>query len=447
MRNPLLKQELTARQKEVLSLLRKGFTNSEICKVLNISENTVKVHLSKIYKAMDVTNRTEAASLEMEDEKPAEASSEVKILFVHKDISDNPEMNRLCFTLIENLHRFHLFHIQKSSEDTDSANFTYRIVVTETLGVKPTLYLSLYRRHSTDILWTSSQKVDESSDIEFLASQITIQLLRQQKIDAAKSFALGENATPRWWFACNYADMKMDCRCQESFDTCTQELEALCAEKNAHPYTAFMLARVYYTAITESWIDPRAYTLKLQKLACTAMRDNPYSCYSQFMMAFFNILVGNKKDAITYLMQIADANPQDVLARRILSQVYLLTGQEAKALELINDSERYAPDLANDPNQIIPKAFIYLLLKKYDECENLVMQAAYIRPESPYPRLFAIVCNVVKGNMAAVEMHKKEFLKYHPNFNLPDILSLLKGIDPAKQQALISIMESVFSPK
>ena len=447
MRNPLLKQELTARQKEVLSLLRKGFTNSEICKVLNISENTVKVHLSKIYKAMDVTNRTEAASLGMTENHVSEESSEVKVLVVQKDVFDHPEMNRLCFTIIENLHRFHLFQIQKSEEDSVEGNFTYRIVVSGTLGTKPTLYLSLYRQNSTEILWTDSQKVDGHSDVEFLASQMTILLLRQQKIDAAKNFSLGEKGSPHWWYACNFAELKMDCRCQESFDTCTQELEALCAEKNAHPYTAFMLARVYYTAITESWIDPRAYTLKLQKLACTAMRDNPYSCYSQFMMAFFNILVGNKKDAITYLLQISEANPQNILARRILSQVYLLTAQESKALELINDTERYAPDLANDPNQIIPKAFIYLLLKDYDACENLALQAAYIRPESPYPRLFAIVCNVVKGNMAAVEMHKKEFLKYHPNFNLPDILSLLKGIDPAKQQTLISIMESVFSPK
>ena len=42
-------QELTARQKEILSLLRKGLTNNEICKTLNISANTVKAHLANIY--------------------------------------------------------------------------------------------------------------------------------------------------------------------------------------------------------------------------------------------------------------------------------------------------------------------------------------------------------------------------------------------------------------
>ena len=81
-------------------------------------------------------------------------------------------------------------------------------------------------------------------------------------------------------------------------------------------YTAFVLTKLYYTAITESWIDSRVYFPKIQHLACSAMRESPYLCHSQFMMALFNILAGNKKEAIIYLLQISDANPQNVLARR-----------------------------------------------------------------------------------------------------------------------------------
>ena len=57
---------LTSRQKEILSLLRKGLTNSEICRALNISANTVKVYLANIYKALEVTNRTEAVSTDIQ---------------------------------------------------------------------------------------------------------------------------------------------------------------------------------------------------------------------------------------------------------------------------------------------------------------------------------------------------------------------------------------------
>ena len=52
---------LTPRQHEIAELISKGLTNREICRVLKISENTVKAHLRAVFRTLDVTNRTEAA--------------------------------------------------------------------------------------------------------------------------------------------------------------------------------------------------------------------------------------------------------------------------------------------------------------------------------------------------------------------------------------------------
>lgn len=51
---------LTQRQQEVLQLLAKGETNKDISRHLNVSENTVKVHVTAILKALGVSNRTQA---------------------------------------------------------------------------------------------------------------------------------------------------------------------------------------------------------------------------------------------------------------------------------------------------------------------------------------------------------------------------------------------------
>jgi len=51
---------LTGRQAEVAELLSRGLTNSEISSALKIAEGTVKAHISAIFDALDVTNRTEA---------------------------------------------------------------------------------------------------------------------------------------------------------------------------------------------------------------------------------------------------------------------------------------------------------------------------------------------------------------------------------------------------
>lgn len=54
---------LTERQREVLQLLSEGKSNKQICRDLDLSEGTVKVHLNAIYRVLGVANRTEAALL------------------------------------------------------------------------------------------------------------------------------------------------------------------------------------------------------------------------------------------------------------------------------------------------------------------------------------------------------------------------------------------------
>ena len=54
---------LTARQIEVLSLAAQGKSNPAIARHLGIVEGTVKLHMSAIFKALDVQNRSEAVLL------------------------------------------------------------------------------------------------------------------------------------------------------------------------------------------------------------------------------------------------------------------------------------------------------------------------------------------------------------------------------------------------
>lgn len=52
---------LTRRELEVLKLLSVGMYNKEVAEKLNISERTVKNHVSNIFKKLEVTDRTQAA--------------------------------------------------------------------------------------------------------------------------------------------------------------------------------------------------------------------------------------------------------------------------------------------------------------------------------------------------------------------------------------------------
>ncbi|WDI32769.1 response regulator transcription factor [Hyphococcus flavus] len=51
---------MTDRELETLGLLAKGLTNKEIARKLDISPNTVKTHLAKVFEKLDVSRRTQA---------------------------------------------------------------------------------------------------------------------------------------------------------------------------------------------------------------------------------------------------------------------------------------------------------------------------------------------------------------------------------------------------
>ncbi len=53
---------LTVRQIDVLKLVARGLPNRTIAAELGLSEKTVKVHVTAIFKALDVVNRTQAAA-------------------------------------------------------------------------------------------------------------------------------------------------------------------------------------------------------------------------------------------------------------------------------------------------------------------------------------------------------------------------------------------------
>ena len=53
--------QLTAREVEVLTLVRDGLANKQIARQLEISERTVKAHLTSAFSRIGVTDRTQAA--------------------------------------------------------------------------------------------------------------------------------------------------------------------------------------------------------------------------------------------------------------------------------------------------------------------------------------------------------------------------------------------------
>jgi DNA-binding NarL/FixJ family response regulator len=59
---PLTDSELTPREREILAMIAKGYTNREIAETLHITVGTAQVHIHNILNKLASANRTQAVA-------------------------------------------------------------------------------------------------------------------------------------------------------------------------------------------------------------------------------------------------------------------------------------------------------------------------------------------------------------------------------------------------
>ena len=437
-------QELTPRQKEILNLLRKGLTNNEICKTLNISANTVKVHLANIYKILEVTNRTEAVSAGSFPKESFEIDNSPKDLVISFQtkgtFSEHSNAYSLYLSIVESIHQYHLFRIIDTSETSTEPGFLIEVSASE--SGEEILYISVRIGTSHEILWTTSIKIN-SDDLQMLAQKSTILLFRSIALASAKLKYTEKSPIPYWWYASTYCYAKLENRSQESFEICKKMLGPLVKDDSYNDFVLYVLATAYYYAFLENWGNAAESSKTLGEIARKAMYNAPYSIYSQLIMALYNITIGNKAEAIAYLKQVIEANPQTIMARTLLSQIYLLTGQEKLATELIDDCIKHVPESALQ-HAYQAKTFLLLLQGKIEECKNLANQVLLFTPKAMPIRLIIIACCNILGQNDERDEHIKILHEYYPNLTKSDVEQLLKGTNEQKKNYFMASLENIF---
>jgi len=61
----MARSDLTPREHQILQLVAKGLTNKEIGRAVGISDNTARNHVNNIIEKLQVSDRTEAATIAM----------------------------------------------------------------------------------------------------------------------------------------------------------------------------------------------------------------------------------------------------------------------------------------------------------------------------------------------------------------------------------------------
>lgn len=437
------KQDLTPRQKQILSLLYKGKTNNEICQILGISPNTVKVHLANIFKILGVSNRTEAVTLGMAQATPEKTDSQDLEIVFHKtnDISQYPQAYSLYLSIVEAIQQYSIFRVKATSDETLAQGF--RINVSAGKDKEETLFLSTRLGNTDEILWTTSIKIN-SDDIRQLAQSSTMRLFRNLVIASSKLSSVSELPIPYWWYASAYCIAKLETRNQTAFEICKEKLFPLIEGDSYNEWALYVLSYAHYVAFLESWGNTQQLANELGKMTRKAMSNAPYSILSHMILAFYNIVTGNKTEAVTNLKHVIDANPQAITPRTLLVQIYMLTGNEDKALELLDECSRLIPEAAQQASVLHARVFILLLQRKYEECKKLARQVLMFTPKAFGVRMCLIACCNMTGDEAESKSHVQKLFEFYPNLCKKDLEKLLKGVSDTQKAFIWECVQSVF---
>lgn len=72
---PATNTVLTTKETEVVQFLNKGLSNREIALQMNVTEKTVKFHLTNVYRKLGVKSRTQLIAKELGAGTPAQSPS------------------------------------------------------------------------------------------------------------------------------------------------------------------------------------------------------------------------------------------------------------------------------------------------------------------------------------------------------------------------------------
>lgn len=465
---------LTPRQLEVLELLAKGLTNKEIGGALGISAGTAKRHVGAIIEALDVTNRTEAAT-RLHELGLGSAGRETSEAFTVPGFGSRPAIAVLPF---ENL-----------SPDPDQAFLADGVVedlITRLAGWRwfPVIARNstfVYKGRAVDVVEVSralgARYVVEGS-VRAAGSRIriTVQLIdgetgqhvwaKHFDRERAEVFDTEDEIVDSLVATLEPALLKLEglrslSRRPEQLDA-WESIQRGFVHASENTWEGFEKAQPHFARAAE--IDPR--------LATASQLD----CYCEFQL----LLLGRVPDPLASLARVdalarrtRSLDPSDPFSLLITGWSHLLRGDPASALAAYEQSLALGPSVAwahaarglalgalgrgeeavasvsralrlspQDPQLHFFEATMgmcLLPLGRVDEASEHLRRALQEGPELPHANMLLAVCHVMRGELEEARARVARLQEIAPEYD-PRPASQVFG-PPGSAEAVAVLLE------
>jgi len=457
-------RSLTPRQREVLDLVAKGLTNPEISSVLGISAGTVKVHLAAIYRALEVTNRTEAAMAlaELQGAPAATAAEDATrgsrravAVLPFQNMSDGPGPDHFADGLVEELitrlSRWRWFPVIARQ-----SSFAWRgqeidgIEVGRVLGAGHVVEGSV--RRGDDRVRVTAQLIDAATRHHVwaetydrpLADLFRIQDEIARSIASAIHPELLQSETQRArgndpgdlgaWELAMRGLSHLDRRERSEHALAVECFERALASDPQNLVAAYGQTMARYQELFFQWSeDPAASLAGLRENAalCDRLaRDDPYTLIARgtaFMVS------GELDKAIRALRAAIERNPSSARAYSFLGQLVAMQGDPDEGISLLEEALRLSP---RDPLRFAMVASIgisHFGAGRLEEAWRRLHEAIELREGEPLPwAMLASVCALL-GRDEEARLALEELRRLQPDFTLAGFRRVARSVRPDYQ--------------
>lgn len=373
-----MQQQLTPRQMEIFHLVAKGLSNREICELLGISANTVKIHVTSILRALDVSNRTEAVfaykdmldqdhtttqagQLRLADRLGRPAIAVLPFTDLQADSSGDYLLEGLGEELMIRLSAWQWFPViaYASARRFDPADTDPQSISTE-LNARYLIYGSVRRKerhvrvtvrlvdtHVSQDIW--SRSFNTTSDDLFalqddIARQIVVTMAPELIHAEAANQKLRHNTSGNVWEMVSLGMWQLGQRTRESVE---QANESFARAIEMDPdFSLAWHGKVYVLEVQvfEQWLDDaKAGIAELAAAAAECHRLAPTAAHGLTDRGLAAMLMGNAPFARDLLHRAVDLNPSSTRAFSLLAQVCGIEGDPDQCILHLEELLRLDP--------------------------------------------------------------------------------------------------------
>ncbi len=469
---PASEYDLTPRQVEILNLIGRGLSNRDISGVLGISVNTVKVHVSALMKALDVTNRTEAVFIYQQLKEDSESRTGQQLELASRagrpaiavmpfEFAGSGPFEHLPRALAEELIRrigawkwFPVLDFGASAKCAGT-ELDFRAIqaalgaeycvagrihqVGDTLRVSA----SLVHAATTARIWSDQldgRTTDLFAFIDAAARQIVGQmapelLRRDSEYSAPRSFPAWNEASRAMWHI--YIGAR-----DHSALAAQAWQRAIDLDPNL-VFAWYAKAAGLYQRVLEQWSeDPQRDMLDFVKAAERCVALDLADSAAQEICGFARLVTGRLDDAIVHLQRAVALNPSNAQAYSELGQALTFSGRPEEGIAALEEALAINPQGDSAWSALSGIGFAHFLLDDVDAAIDSTRRGVALNPGLVVPRVFLAGYLAAAGREAEAAEIRETVLREDPAFSVRRLVRSFASVAPVLAEKLTRALKA-----